>query len=461
MYSFDSPRKEAINKSKSPAPTASRYNVQQIQWNILPAHFYPVISRPSATSPVIQRYVDIEAVEKAIEKYEATKSLSDLSDLNNALRYLGVIEGKISYSSEKNVYTICDETSELINFNSFDNAKSFLLDMAKDKNNIESNVLFGNEFTFRKTDGSFNFDQTALDLQGSPNKEQAEMINKIGTAGKIINVWVDKLKFLKCDNYTCNITNGNKKWKSEHYNAFRITFNDAATNVSWSFNIDLDPNCIEIQTEPISYNTFLTLQGLINASIFSIADSLRLKADENPKTGGGGHISFDVNTAFMGNAGFLRNFLVAYAKESQKISGEKHRFIVECEDLENAPYLGDLREGSINMFYNTIKEFDKLSPGKKTIKDLVSQIQQKVYYNNFVGDMENILSPRSGSKQRKVDPELAYHYQAVNLEHVSEDSGRVEMRRFNAQKSAAETIEQFQFLINLLLKSRIPKDLPT
>lgn len=458
MYSFDSPRKEAINKSKSPAPTASRYNVQQIQWNILPAHFYPVISRPSATSPVIQRYVDIEAVEKAIEEYEATKSLPNL---NNALRGLGVIKGEILYLSEENVYKICDEASELFDFDSFDKAKSFLLNMAENKNNIESHVLFGNEFTFRKTDGSFNFDQTALDPQGPQNKEQAEMIKKIQTAGEIITVWAEKLKWLNCNGYKCTITGGNQKWKSESYKALGITFKNAETNDSWSFNIDLDPNCIEIQTEPISYNKFLALQGLINASIFSMAGDLGLKVDSDSKTGGGGHISFDVNTAFMGNAGFLRNFLVAYAKESQKKLGEANSLIYECDDPENAPYLQELEKNAIPLFYKTIKKFDKLSPDQKTIHKLVTLIQTKVYHDNFSGNMRNILSPRSGSKQRKVNPELAYHYQAVNLEHVSENSGRVEMRRFNAQECAEDTIAQFQFLINLLLKSRIPMDLPT
>ena len=464
MYSFDIPCRKDINKDKSHSTknikTTFGYNVQQIQRNILPAHFYPVTPQFTDASPVIQRYIDKDAAESAIRDYEESKSTQSLTELNRILKSLGVIRGKIEYSGHDDVHKLFENEANMLPklFDTFDILKASLIGRIENENEqqekyIQSQVLFGNEFTFRKTDGSFNFDHIALAAESSDKNRNTD--NNIINAGKIIQKWTDEVPKHYGD-YRCTIKTGEQKWKSAPYQAWCVTYENKNPNESWYFNIDLDPNCIEIQTKPISYDKFSKLEGLIHAAIFRVAGKLGLVADTNANTGGGGHISFDVNTAFEGDAHYLRNFLVAYARES-----EANPLIFGCEDRENAPYLRDL--GIVENFINAINDFDKLPTGQQEIQQLVDLIQQNVYKGKFCDNLKSNLRTKSPKgKLRATSLESAYHYQAVNLEHVNDSGGsrRVEMRRFNAQVSTGETIEQFKFLMRLLLESRSHQNLP-
>ena len=477
MYSFDIPCRKVINKDKPYSPknikTTPGHNVQQIQRNILPAYFYSVTPRCTDPSPIIQRYIDKDAVERAIKDYEKSKSPQSLTKLNEILKSLGVIRGTIEYSGHDDVHNLFEyEASKLPElFDTIDKLRAYLLDRVMNENeeqekDIRSRVLFGNEFTFRKKDGSFDFDHNALDAQTSTMNDNISKANIIVKQWpKIISEDYDKYKGAKKTpelyaTYIFSSGLGKKKWKSTLYEACRITCVNKCTNESWYFNIDLDPNCIEIQTQPISYDKFSKLKDLINTAIFGVAERLGLVADTDSNTGGGGHISFDVDTAFGDNAHYLRNFLVAYARESNKDPN-----IFECRDEVNAPILNEL--GICEKFINAINEFDRLysdKQNKPTIQQLVELIQKRVYSGQFGSALiANLCTGRLSGKLRNLPPDLAYHYQAVNLEHVNDRQGpgRIEMRRFNAQISADETIKQFNFLIDLLLKSRNRQKLPS
>lgn len=488
MYSFEAPRMEAINKVKSPSPENVKYNLQPIQTNMLPACFYHATPRPTAASPIILRYVNKDAEEKGIkeygekmdsqsltpcptaaspviqcyfdeaaaknviDEYEDKKDLQSLKNLNNVLRAQGVIRGAIEDSGHDSVYVIYEKDAYKSPklFKTFAELIGFLRKRVKEAKEeqenpegyIRSQVLFGNEFTFRNR-SSFVFDHNVLNSTDEENKK------KISNAKNMIETWVRSLP-TNIYGYKPQIKPGRKKW-AQDYNAYLIKYYSEETKYSWYFNIDLDPNCIEIQTKPIPFTKFIELRPVIDAAIFAVArDDLKLEADKDATTGGGGHISFDVETAFKGNAQYLKNFLVSYANEARI---DANTLIHECKDEDNAPFLHQLEKNDKNMydkFLEIIHSFDQLPPEEQTIEKLVDLIQKEVYSNSFTTNMKQILS----NGTRAPSPEDAYHYQAVNLEHVNEPGGRVEMRRFNAQENTDETISQFELLINLLLECR-------
>ena len=66
-------------------------------------------------------------------------------------------------------------------------------------------------------------------------------------------------------------------------------------------------------------------------------------------------------------------------------------------------------------------------------------------YKNVTNELEHLLG--------KVTAEDKQHYQAVNLEHIV-DQGRIEMRRFDAQKNVGELLDQLDVLFEILLMAR-------
>ena len=384
-----------------------------------------------------------------------------LKEYNEKMNLQGIINGNIEFSGHDDTYILYEKGSPTL-FPSSEELCHFLKARILDENTVEkeqveADVPFGNEFTFRRSDSTFKFDTGSLSQKNN---------KKIQAAGKIIESWAASappvIKTVSLS-FTKEVQNGNKKWSEAPYNPKKVIYKgydaENRTEVIWSFNIDLDPFCIEIQTQPITYNGFKMLQTLFDLAIFCTAGKLGLFPDPNPDTGGGGHISLDKVCAFQNNAHYLRNFLVLYVNEQLTPSSPVHG----CEDNINAPFLHELGLHAVNKFKETIAAFDRLPPEQQTIDILVTTIQENVYRGKLMPQLEEAIRVQEKIKiNKKIDPKIAYHYQAVNLEHMlrSDSAAHIEMRRYNAQQNTYELDEQLNFLWKLLLLSRQKQDIP-
>ena len=262
------------------------------------------------------------------------------------------------------------------------------------------------------------------------------MSKKAGRAQKTIKVTKIELLF------------GDQKWMNKNYKAQKVTvsFYSAERGTwNWEINVDLDPACIEVQLDPFTINEQEIYRPFIN-DIFLAAKDCGLEADPNPDTGGGGHISIDAR-AFGDNPHFLLNFMALY---NRLASHSAANWANECRDIDNAPLMAEL--GTLRDFETICVNFSK-HPGMP-LKDLVEEIKRVVYQGKFTEKLKRILE--SPATKRKVDPAVATHYQAINLDHLLDEGGtaRLEMRRFNAQSSSAEMFAQMHHLARLLMESR-------
>lgn len=405
-------------------------------------------------------HADANLINEFLQDNDRTSPIK-LKEYNEKMNLQGIINGNIEFSGHDDTYILYENGSPK-NFYSLDELCYFLKTRIIDENKAEAEqimayVPFGNEFTFRSPAPIFNFNTSSLSQTNNTD---------IQAVGKFIRRWaVSAPEVIKTDSLQCSkeIQDGNKKWSKATYNAKRIVYNGydrkSKTKFIWSFNIDLDPNCIEIQTQPITYNMFKILKPLFDIAIFNTARTLGLFPDPNPDTGGGGHISLDKVGAFQNNAHYLRNFLILYVNEQLTPKSPVH----ECNDYINAPFLHELGSHVVDKFKETIAAFDRLPPEQQTIDFLVTTIQKNVYHGKFMPQLEEAIRAQDKiSGKKKLDSTTAYHYQAVNLEHMlkTDYTAHIEMRRYNAQQNTCELDEQLKYLWNLLLHSRQKQDIP-
>lgn len=330
---------------------------------------------------------------------------------------------------------------------------------------IKENVKVGTEFTFHHD--AFQF--TLEDLE----KNRAGKGIDVGKA--IIEQWTEQLirnypyenKWSYFKITAKNTGRGKKKFENAEYNAVEIefTFEDTlqagkrGNPVKWKVNFDLDPSCIELQTQPMPYCFFEQYEPCIDELLFNHISNYGLKADKSEITGGGGHISLDTATAFFQNAIYLRNFLVLYTCEAKKavwerasegsqqadsfLAEEQRQLLIACRDMTNAPFLFELQNEE-RLFKGFISKFDG---ERMDLNNFVIGMNNQVYIN-VTDELERLLGDAG-----KVTAEDGQHYQAVNLEHVS-DQGRIEMRRFDAQESINELLEQLDVLFEILRMAR-------
>lgn len=330
---------------------------------------------------------------------------------------------------------------------------------------IRENVKIGTEFTFHHD--AFQF--TLEDLEkNTPGKG-------IDVGKAIIERWTkDLLEAYPHENKWSyfkitakNTEQGKKKFADAGYAAVEIEFTFENTQlekgqenpVKWKVNFDLDPSCIELQTQPMPYRFFEQYEDCMNELLFRHASRYRLTADKSEITGGGGHISLDAATAFSQNAIYLRNFLVLYTCEAKKavwerasegsqqadsfLTKEQRQLLIASKDETNAPFLFE----SVNeeaLFQRFISKFD----GElKDLNQFVRGMNGEVYIH-VTDELERLLGGAD-----KVTAEDKQHYQAVNMEHIG-DQGRIEMRRFDAQENVGELREQLDALFEILQMAR-------
>ena len=355
---------------------------------------------------------------------------------------------------------------------------------------IKQNVRIGTEFTFHHP--TFLFTMKDLEKSSSDGDYQKNNREKgIDDGNRIIAQWTADLqreysrqKLLSGSKITAvNTGHGHKKYTNAAYEAveimFEIEIKDTLQDLQdrtflWKVNFDLDPSCIELQADPMPYCFFANCGYCIETLLFRHTGKYRrtskygLEADKSIETGGGGHISLDVGAAFSGNAVYMRNFLVLYscealkasiektAKEQEKelteeqkkwmqrsfLTEEQRQLLSESKDVANAPFLFEADEWL--RFKHFIADFDRQ---QASIEEFVRGMQEQVYVN-ATRELEIAMG---GAEHVEVGDK--WHYQAVNLEHVHDD-GRIELRRFDAQESINELLQQTEVLFQILMMAR-------
>lgn len=332
---------------------------------------------------------------------------------------------------------------------------------------LKTKVNIGTEFTFHHAD----FQYTLKDLENNARNRGIER------GKEVLALWTQNIltrfgKEKTCGIYTIKAQKSDeapqKKFEAADYEAYKIDFyikkkEQNAFAEKWSVNFDLDPSCIELQTEPKPYRFFEDYQGEIEMLLFSSARPFGLVADKSRETGGGGHICLDAPSAFSDNAVYLRNFLVLYACETKRemekdafqnpllrsfLTAEQRALLTASKDKANAPFLSEIKEW--NLFKGFINSFDA---APTDIARFVNGIHSNVY-KNMADELAEALGEDADAGDR-------YHYQAVNLEHLPTPAGmsrrseeRVELRRFDAQESIGELLAQLDALLEILKMAR-------
>ncbi len=313
--------------------------------------------------------------------------------------------------------------------------------------NLCNTVKIGTEFTFRKDNYLFGI----KDLERGKDRCMSQIIE----AGAEINRWTTEIakakgkKYNRATVYDIQVSDGIKKHESLHYNAKKVKFifhdNRQPKNqcVEWCVNFDLDPMCIELQADPVTYQFYETYEEVIQDLIFGKTTCI---PEPRCDVGGGGHISLDLATAFENNPQYLRNFLVLYEAMSNDEENEGS-ILRRSQDIVNAPYMYEI--GERGAFIDVIGEFNRLPSAEATMDWLVGEINKRVYTERHEG-LPLAEAPEGDEP----------HYQAVNLEHVLSNTPleqrRVEMRRFDAQQNVRELLTELDALYDLLYLSREP-----
>lgn len=299
-------------------------------------------------------------------------------------------------------------------------------------------IKIGTEFTFSNKE---HITCTLEDLKRNhSNVAVANEKLKAYTSAlkRITNMTVDQNTIL---NKVSEAATVHKKFENSSYNAVAVCFElyDKVKKKSsnWYVNFDLDPFCIELQTQPVTYEFYNTYKALLNQVIFGTAKRCELYPDPNPDTGGGGHISLDVATAFQNNPVYLRNFMVLYENVVRDKTDWRNEILVKCQDIDNAPFLHEINELEVFRW-----NLGMLDSSAYSMKPFVNTMQREVY--------RNLTATLAGMG---VNPQDAPHYQAINLENVLNpdvSQRRVELRRFNAQANIDELLRQLDILFNLI-----------
>lgn len=334
----------------------------------------------------------------------------------------------------------------------------------KEDKKMYDTVKIGTEFTFRREEFIFGLKDLAWSPSGSRKQAKADekALEQIKAAGREIVDWVNEIveagesgKFRKGNTIleSVKVEPGSKKHDSPFYEAKKITLTlvykgkGKFYKETWAVNFDLDPNCIELQAQPITFAFYERHKEIINTLFFRRGSC---RPDPDWQTGGGGHISLDLATAFGNNLRWFQNFLVLYA---DAVKGDESRYEIlrRSGDVGNAPFLHEI--GELPAFCEIVQTLDKMPDAP--IGALVHFINTKVY--------TEIHTDLDGSDVRKED---SPHYQAVNLEHINVDTKdrrtpeseqRVEMRRFDAQCCVEELLDELCCLFELLEESRSGK----
>ncbi len=221
-------------------------------------------------------------------------------------------------------------------------------------------------------------------------------------------------KFAKteCVRLDCEVEMGRVKENP----AIKIKFSDGF----W-MEISHDPSVLEITMKPGNKDHYLKNQARIEHFGFQAAKNFGLYVHERI---GGGHINYDLESAFKKNSLLIRNFIVDRANHPELGWG------VFGNHLGNAPPFAALASSSKVALYKIIHDFDNGTI--KTAEQLFIRIEKEVYTNN----------PFDWR------PDAYAHYQDLSFEKAKADTNnfyrRIEVRGQRPQMSFEHMIKDLE-----------------
>ena len=235
-----------------------------------------------------------------------------------------------------------------------------------------------------------------------------------------------------------------------------IQFNYQKDKTTWYWILDIDNACLETQTMPT------TLAGIdqdwvsqvIDQHIFALAAAAGVVPDTTV-SGGSGHISVDMETAFGGSVTLFAQTLEALQHNVGAWDRDFHRTAQEGYDKKNSPWLKDLtikesHANSLEGYGKVIKDIlDEAAAGRL---DMAGATGRLVDFNT---SLENALLVNGSKDDREMLSEMG-HNQAVNIEHVAEGDGRarLELRDIPAQTGLRRLQEDLKAIQALLQAAR-------
>ena len=244
--------------------------------------------------------------------------------------------------------------------------------------------------------------------------------------------------------------------KSRYAQTFSYMIGDN-NNTPWSWTLDVDEGCLETQTQPSTLPELTTdpiIKRIISEHIFAGAREVDLAPDPTA-SGGGGHISIDAETAFGKSA----EAFLEFCSHLQKSYGGWQEYFQD-EDRLNAPWLVEMESTKgkkpLERFNASITDF--LTQVGEGNMDLGKAVQEIKKFNQTLINLE-VEKMREDPRNRERVQNVAHnpdHYQAVNIEHMSEDAGRarLELRRIPAQENPAKLKNDINFIFELISRTR-------
>ncbi|MEU8976745.1 DUF4157 domain-containing protein [Streptomyces monashensis] len=233
---------------------------------------------------------------------------------------------------------------------------------------------------------------------------------------------------------------------------FRFTYTSG--NSAWWWEITMDDGCLETRTAPLSVEGMgaAHIRSLVRTHVFEAAAGVGLVVDQS-RYGGGGHLSLDSRTTFGAS---VELFVESMRKWESDWKAWKTAFgsAPRESDTVNAPWTGDLPGNHLPALLDRLTEIrDEARSGHTNLTKAIRDLQAHLVELPLHADATQML-------REKVDehPGDRLHYQAVNLEHMGEDTPeaerRVEFRDIQAQRDYAQLMQDLGYLGRLLLDVR-------
>ncbi|WTG04890.1 DUF4157 domain-containing protein [Streptomyces sp. NBC_01590] len=316
--------------------------------------------------------------------------------------------------------------------------------------------LVGTEFTFSDSvlNGQAGIGKNPayplrVDTGGLTGVEDANAERTLTYASNKAGAWRDRVVGLPAPGgFALTVTGVTVKARP----GFRFTYTNG--NSTWWWEITMDDGCLETRTAPLSIDGLGAnhIRSIVRTHIFEAAESVGLAVDQS-RFGGGGHLSLDSRTTFGGSVELFIESMRKWETDWEEWvkefgSGEREA------DTVNAPWTGDLPGDHLSALLDRLTEIrDEARSGHTNLTKAIQDLQAHLVDLPLHADATQTL--RDKVHEHRED---RLHYQAVNLEHMGEDTPqaerRVEFRDIQAQRDYAQLIEDLGYLSRLLIGVR-------
>ena len=321
---------------------------------------------------------------------------------------------------------------------------------------LKESVNIGTEFTFRKKGEKVSdWPKLMLPRPSIPFEDYSS----VSTYATSIEAFVAEMKeFCKNEGVEpeeSKALDGDKCNLVEGVEGKRLTVQLPRSKFFFTVTISVDDNCIELQTTPISYAIYTSDIKFIEGLIFGSAKKANLEAatdktDDDGKIvqyGGGGHISLDSQSAFVGGVEVLHKFIELYTNCAKEQKGKVGKVFSYNDDV-NSPLM------NIDALNNFFALQGKNIGNITDIEEYLNLL--KTFYTDVAVASHELKDDKRLEKTGDIS-----HYQAVNVDDFLDKpdekgrikKGRIEMRNLDAQTSIGQLLEQVQALYYILVRA--------